>query len=266
MKIVYYSNCQCDGLYHFINKKIKHDKNHIENYSLIKQKKPIPEKMLKDANIFIYQPIDAKHGKYSTDESVENNIMTHLPEDCKKISFPYIYNSALWVLIEPAHIDGFVADYPDINKYINREPIEKLKKEGLTLNEVINMYNNGNIDFEYESRMNKSIKVLKEKEEKCDIKISNFIVENIRKHRLFLTQNHPTSCIFAFCANQVLKLLGCEYQFDVFNEQEFFHTNFYWKHTSYDNKYWKFEFDLKKYIDDKYYIKHIERIYNNYKV
>ena len=107
--------------------------------------------LIQQADLFIYQPIDKKHGIYSTDIIVENNIMSYLPSHCKTISFPYIYNSSLWILIQPANIDGYIGNYSDMDKYINREPIENLKKQGYSLNDVLNMYSNGKIDFDYKS-------------------------------------------------------------------------------------------------------------------
>ena len=106
IKLVFYTNCQCRGLYYFIKNHInKIETKHIENYSIIKNKNKIPFDILKQADIFIYQPIDKKHGIYSTDTSVENNILSYLSPNCKIISFPYIYNSSLWILIPPANVD-----------------------------------------------------------------------------------------------------------------------------------------------------------------
>ena len=128
INLVFYTNCQYRGLDYFIKNHInKIETKHIENYSLIKNKNQIPVDILKQADIFIYQPIDKKHGIYSTDTSVENNIMSYLSPNCKIISFPYIYNSSLWILVPPAHVDGYIGNYLDINKYINRYPIEKLR-------------------------------------------------------------------------------------------------------------------------------------------
>ena len=97
INLVFYTNCQYRVLDYFIKNHInKIETKHIENYSLIKNKNQIPFDILKQADIFIYQPIDKKHGIYSTDISVENNIMSYLSPNCKIISFPYIYNSSFW--------------------------------------------------------------------------------------------------------------------------------------------------------------------------
>ena len=262
MKIVFYTNCQYKGLQYFLEMFNKYTFDIIENYDIIKNKKPIPIDILNQADIFIYQPIDKKHGIYSTLNEVENNICSYLPESCKKISFPYIYNSAFWILIPPAEIDSFIGNYVNY-KYINSEPIEILKQKGKSLDEVIHMYNKNLIDFNYKNRFNNNIKILQEKEKNCDIKVSNFIVTN-KRNKLFLTQNHPTSCIYVHCINQLLVLLNIEYEFDTFAYSENI-CNYpcEWFHTSYDIQYWDFEYNVTN-INNDWYIPHIKNIYNNY--
>ena len=48
---------------------------------------------LKNCDLLIYQPLGDSHGVYST-----NYIKKLLKKDCKLISFPYIYNSALYTV------------------------------------------------------------------------------------------------------------------------------------------------------------------------
>jgi len=265
LNIVYYTNCQYSGIDFFLKKYIKNIETlYIENYTLIKNKNKIPVDILKNANIFIYQPIDKKHGIYSTDTIIENNIMSYLTPNCITISFPYIYNSSLWILIPPANIDGYIGNYPDIDKYINKESIEKLKIQGYSLDEVLVMYFNGKIDFDYENRFNKSIEILKKKEEICDVKVATFIEKNINKRRLFFTQNHPTTCIFIHCVNQILSILGHDHKYDEFAYPEnIVKLPGEWPHTSYDIKYWNFEYKNNN-INNNWYIDHIINIYNNY--
>ncbi len=266
INLVFYANCQYSGLAYFIKKHInKIEIKYIRNYTLIKNKNQIPLDILKQADIFIYQPIDKKHGIYSTDTSVENNIMIYLSPNCKIISFPYIYNSSLWILVPPANGDGYIGNYADMDKYVNREPIEKLKVKGYSLDEVLQMYSKGEIDFDYKNRFNKSIEILKKKEELCDVKVAAFIEKHIRKHKLFFTQNHPTTCVFIHCANQILSILGHNHKFDEFSYPENIgNLPGEWPHTSYDIKYWNFEYKNNNNINNSWYIDHIKNIYNNY--
>ncbi len=264
MNLVYYTNCQYSGLDYFLKQQI-HNLNsiHIENYTLIKNKNKIPIDILKNSDIFIYQPINKNHGIYSTDKSIPNNIMTYLPSKCKIISFPYIYCDALWILIRPAEIDALIGSYDGIYKYINKEPIENLKSKGFSLDEVLEMYNQNSIDFDYKNRFNKSIEILKNKEEICDIKVSEFIKTNIKRHKLFLTQNHPTSYIFIHCVNQILLILGIDYKYNEFSFPENigkFSGDY--PHTTYDAEYWKFEYKINI-INNNWYIDDIKTIFNN---
>lgn len=265
MNVVFYTNCQFHGLNYFLKKDIPcMNTQYISNYKLIKNNLPIPFNIIERTDIFIFQPIDKKYGVYSTDKNIKDNIMVHLPSHCKTISIPYIYNSSLWILIPPCEIDGYISNYPMMNKYINREPIEKLKIKGYSLDEVLELYFKGKIDFDYCNRFNESINILLKKEEMCDIKVAEFIRKNIKKHKLFLTQNHPTTCIYIHCVNQILSILGYNHKYNEFEYPEnVCNLPLEWPQTSYDIKYWEFDYNCN--IDDNWYINHIKNIYNNYR-
>tara|TARA_B110000208_G_C11775468_1_gene431866 strand:- start:1137 stop:1937 length:801 start_codon:yes stop_codon:yes gene_type:complete len=263
MKICFYSNCQFKGIHTYLSTKLDYDYDHVENYILIKNKRTIPVDILKSADIFIYQPIDSRHGIYSTDINIENNMMSYLSPKCKKISFPYIYNSALWILIPPSLSDSMIGNYGEAGKYINSEPIETLKIKGHSLDEVLEMYSNGKINFDFENRFNKCIKILKDKEELCDIKVSDYIINNVRSKKLFYTQNHPSSHVFIHCVNQILKILLINDLYDVnqIKKGDIIGSGC-WCSTSYDINYWKFTY--KEIPNDDKYIGHIKNIYNKF--
>lgn len=54
------------------------------------------------------------------------------------------------------------------------------------------------------------MEILKENEKTTDIKVTDFILENYKKYRLFLSKDHPTSIIFIYCANKILEHLNLE--------------------------------------------------------
>jgi len=264
--IVIYSNCQGNGISFFLKKIFPNSTiNIINNYDIIWKKKKIDVTALQQADLFIFQPISETHGIYSTVPNTKNNIMSYLKTDCKTISFPYIYNDSLWVIIPPAKIDNYIGNYNKMNKYVNTLPIEKLKSEGKTLDEVINLYNTNKINFNYKERYDNSIRILKMKEDMCDVIVSDYIEKNIMKEKLFFTQNHPTTNIFIHCVNQILSLLKINFTF----KSKDFNNNVIklpgnWIHTQYDVNYWNFNFDVKseQYFGNHYYINHIKKIYN----
>ena len=269
LKVVYYANCQFRGLNFFLQKCLSMESFHIENYSLIKEKKKIPYSLLRNADIFIYQPIDKRHGLYSTDKSIKNNIMSHLQSKCITISFPYIYNSSLWILIpQPSSgtgVDKYIGDFSNFKS----NPIGKLKYAGYSLDEVLEMYTKGDIDFDYEKKSNETFEILRQKEKNCDVKVADYIRNNIQKHKLFFTQNHPTTRVFIHCVNQILSILSIDTKYD----EETYPEQWPWKvpglgskleypHTSYDVKYWNFQYDIKN-VNDDWYIKFIKQLYNS---
>ena len=269
MNIVFYSNCQCRGIKYFLEEYLKNKNiivNFIElenNYQMIKNNSLLPIDILQLADIFIYQPIDKKWNIYSTDDNIQNNIISYLKKDCLKISFPYIYNSSLWCIITPSLGDGITGGgyFKDVNKYINKECIEKLKLNRFSLEQVIDMYHNDKINFNYEERLNNNLLILKEKI--CNIIVSDFIEENIKHIELFLNQGHPTTPLFVHCANQIIDLLYGEKNTFPYNyPEQYFAGDFRLPHSKYDLQYWNFKYDVV--INDNAYIEHIRNIYNSY--
>jgi len=53
-----------------------------------------------------------------------------------------------------------------------------------------------------------------EKEKETDIKIIDTIYSNIKSHKLFLTQDHPTSFVFNNLTKQISDILDLEYNYE----------------------------------------------------
>jgi len=209
--IVFYTNCQGGlGVKSFLCSKIKFKSvTYIQTFSTIWEKKDLPINKLNNADIFIYQPINRKYGKYSTYNDIDHNILIHLRKNCIKISFPYIYFSCLFPLYyanTAAEIDGG-REY-DISQIVNRDVIIKLR-ENHSPEEIIELYNRNKIDFEFKKRYDTTIKRIKDKENDCDIKITHmFTLENIKKIKLMHTNNHPSNYILKYITNEILKILN----------------------------------------------------------
>ena len=260
--IVIYSNCQSKGIRFFLNLVIEGNYEEILNYEYIRHKKELPLDVIKKADIFIYQPIDKKHGVYSTDPSVSDGVMSHLSPNCKTITFPYIYNSAFWGIVPHGYGNDIVGNTNHDKKYINTEPIKKLKSEGKSFETVTQMFLNGEIDFKYKERFDECIKILKEKEEVCDVKVSDFILKYTKNIRLFLTPNHPTTQVYIHCVNQILRKLKINKNL----EQGNFDPNLIkmegdYSHTTCDLKFWNFKYSVTWWNDA--WLKPLEEIYNS---
>jgi len=260
--IVIYSNCQSKGIRFFLNLAIEGNYEEILNYEYIRHKKELPLDVIKKADIFIYQPIDKKHGVYSTDPSVENNILSHLSPNCKTVTFPYIYNSAFWGFVPHGYGNDIVGNTTHNKKYINTKPIEKLKREGKSIETVIQMFLDGDIDFEYQKRYDECIKILKEKEDVCDVKVSDFILKYTKDIRLFLTPNHPTTQVYIHCVNQIIQKLGINKYLDQGNyDPNLIGLEGDYKYNTCDLKFWNFKHPVT--WDNHGWIKPLKEIYDS---
>lgn len=206
MKITIYANCQGSLLLGFLQKVLKFESaNCLVSYSCFRDQTNLPIEILSDSDIFIYQPVDEKHGIYNT---VNNEgILKFLNKECKKISFPSIYAN-----IFPLYLED--------NEVVGGESILTLRNNGFTLEQILYMYKNLLIDFNLEKRFLSSLNYMRQKEQFCDIKLSDFIEQNITKFKIFDTQNHPTGTIIAYLSNKVLEILGVDHRFKIEEHEE----------------------------------------------
>jgi hypothetical protein len=274
-QITCYSTCQGGGIYHYLNPYFPEDNfTLICNYHLVRDKKLNEyedfKNILSYTNIFIYQEMPKKWGIYSTDISVEDNILSYLPHNCVKIVIPYIFADWYWGISKLLKRDA-THDFNEINnetgdnvKYFNEEIIIDMKyNKKYDLYTILQLYDNDQIDFKYKERMEKGIYILKTKEQTCDIKVSDYILSNYKKQMLFYTNNHPSHYIYREMAKQILKKLNIDY------------SNFYkltddldWPNrgkfvfSKYDKQFHNFEFSIS--CDDEYIKNIITEIYNLY--
>ena len=106
----------------------------------------------------------------------------------------------------------------------NRDVIQLLKNN--SLDQIIQMYHNNEIDFNYKQRFETSIDKLKEREKICDIKVSKFIVDNIKTHKLFFTQNHPTPFVFTHICQQILDIIKIKFQDNIIIQSHYKFANY----------------------------------------
>ncbi|BCW88338.1 hypothetical protein sos41_14770 [Alphaproteobacteria bacterium SO-S41] len=199
MNIFIYGNCQGLGIQHLINLwadvlGIKCKISVVENYRLINKELKIDDYLndIYGSDILVYQPVH-NYGILSTEGP--DSFVNGLKSTVEKISFPYVYNEALW----PVFPDG-----PALN---NSSVLDAALSEGRGKDEILREYDAGAFDFNFANRYAHTTKLLRDRESGIDIKLSSFLDE-YREEKLFLTQNHPTTRVFSFLAGEILGRLG----------------------------------------------------------
>lgn len=206
-KCIMFGNCQCGALYKFLslfsNFTDLYETEIYANWQLIDSGDSIPTQKLQEADLVIYQPLSNIHGCYSTNSTNAKSFFKLLKPVCKLISFPRIHNNAL---------------FPIYKRYTPNRHLEFYGKEsviGYTGKEsLVKDYIENKIDFNFKERMENNYNISKEKESNCDIKIIDFIFQNIQNYKLFLTQDHPTSIVFNKLAQMVCDILFISYEYE----------------------------------------------------
>ena len=145
MNVVIWMDCRGEGLKYFLSNKIKcniykylvHELGgfNISPPGYLNDSSNIPIDVLKTCDIFLYQFIDKKFLKYSTDPSTKDiNVLSHLSDDCIKIGFHGVYMDCFWPLTTP-----FKNEY---NKII--QPLKGKSKQ-----EIEYLYKKNLINFRY---------------------------------------------------------------------------------------------------------------------
>jgi hypothetical protein len=212
-KVIIYSNCQgrCirDILLKHTTFSEKYDINNctlIQNYEVIFRNEVLPsDEVFKSADLFIYQPISNERGIYSTE-----HILKKLKDTCIKISFPYIYNYALWEILLIRDGEDKLGKRIQNDLIINHEPITKLKEEGISFEIIEKSIRDGTFDFKFKERYEKTMSILRLKEEDCTIKVGDFIDANVIKHKLFFTPSHPTVYLIRYVTEKLLEILNLD--------------------------------------------------------
>ena len=216
---VIFANCQGqDGIYNLLMKNPEFTNTYtiksIYIHNVLLNKEKLDEESLKNADLFIYQPISDIHGIYSTNRVISSL----LKPDCKKVSFPYVYNSGVFSTY--GKMMTYITDKGERKK--PKENLENFKQKsllhgfghiyqriqsGIALEDLIREYRGGELDFNFEERWKICIARLRKKESTCDIKVADFLETN-KTHMLFTSHNHLTTIGYVHMVRQLLKKIG----------------------------------------------------------
>jgi hypothetical protein len=216
MLVVVFTNCQGNWIF----------KNWLSNTSYFKDctyvhyinydKAQYDIDTVKRCDLLIYQPT----------KSLE--ILTHIKPDCIKICMPCVY-ADMWPFYEEGGL------------FVGGHILDKYRKQGMSLDEIYKLYDEGTISFELSDRFHKSMTYLADKEKSCDISVSSFILQHYKNIRLFHTQNHPNGIIGAYMAKRICEFLGFELEVDEFTQKHLIIDNLMWP----DSHFMKTELDLQ---------------------
>jgi hypothetical protein len=209
-KVVAYANCQAKNILRILAKHPVLSREYdfenptiLSNFALMQEGKGVPYHEIESADLFLYQPTADKHGVYATSE-----ILKHCKPDCKRISFPYVYNYAFWEVLVFADGDYAVGHSAMRYAHLNHAPITRLKEQGLSFEKVSQMILEDKVDWEFAKRYADTQEILRQKESECDIKVSDFIDAHYKDSLLFYTQNHVALPLLSHIAKQAVTLLG----------------------------------------------------------
>lgn len=278
LNLLVYANCQGSMVEKFvvpeISKHVVVSAVHIVNYEAIKLgygsvgAADLPEhysRIISDADIIVYQNLSENHGVLSTSGRIANSFMTKAKKDSLKISFPYLNNNAIW----PTYIEERTKGM----SFKTDPHIVEMARSARSEDDLIKKYMNGDMYFNFSGRFTDFVNELEKIEQECDVKISNFIKDNIAKKRLFLTHNHPTSAVMSEMARQIIHTISSNIGFE-FDQEEFLRTQSfspenicklpgYYPIDFYSVRHYNFEFAQKQDVAaPSYYKSHMTALYN----
>ena len=216
---VIYGNCHMSVLSKYLSKNNYFIQEYtIKTFLVFQKEKTPPVSLLKKCNLIILQDIrkENKNGLLSV-----NEIDEIISPKCKKIIVPNLFGLNLFFpQAQSPYIDKSMQNIRFIDS-IQNGPInwmigwhDDFIEKGLTAGKDASniaieiLENNVFKNNEIRDNFNKRIDKLKEREKKCNIKISDFILDNYREKLLFYDPWHPTNYIIEEKCRRILDLLG----------------------------------------------------------
>jgi Polysaccharide biosynthesis enzyme WcbI len=201
---IIFGNCQGHAIKKYLEFSDFYEIYDVKSYSnwelLSNHELCIPVQEIQSADLVIYQPLTDIHNCYSTNKKNPTSFFNLLQESCNTISFPRIHNNAIFPIFHKnkQHSDIY-------GRFTNQVSNEE---------SLIYLYENNLVDYDFTNRMQENYAISKQKEEKCDVRIIDYILQNIHKRKMFLTQDHPTSCVLNEITKQICDIAGANYNFD----------------------------------------------------
>lgn len=203
-KLVVYANCQADGIAHFLGKTALAEEYQISvwhNWQVLMKEQSLAglEWDLAQAEIVVYQPCTGYKCTDGVSVPGSAQLLDHYCKEKLQISFSYIFNHGFFPILKVAPgRDGWITS--ESVKARAWAPSSTFAIDG----DIFRSYNAGGLRYDCARRFLECLAEQNSREQKCDIRMTDFILANYRTQRLFLTQNHLTSAMFVEIARQVI--------------------------------------------------------------
>lgn len=211
--VILYGNCHMQALYKLLNSSLSFNEKFvlydIPYIQTIKNPAFFELPIFNECDVFIHQAIQINN-RYGR-EFASENIIKKLKPSCKVIAIPNIYHLPKFYfpqyLEEPEYKWGIKNNKGTFT--FRDRLIEDALRKGKSLRNIVDIYKDVNYEIDYikTNYENFKEKILK-REKDWDIKVSEFIDENITKSKLFFDPNHPRPIVIRYIAEQVLIKLG----------------------------------------------------------
>ncbi len=169
------------------------------------KKEDISRDIFSYCDLLIYQPIQ-KFNMFG-EEFSSDHIISLLPETAHKISVPNLFGLPKFLYMQYdknklTKIDNVFVSYGDKN-------IDSWIKAGISIETMIKKIEFDEIykDYEIHEAFNKFKKKLVHREKEWDIKISDYILYNYKKIKLFLDPFHPSKILLNEISKRLLKYM-----------------------------------------------------------
>lgn len=220
MYILVYGNCQCKVISDYLSEQPFFKSSSLKYFFVTHPVEMLDLDFVEKVDIFIYQHVKEKslrsqYPKTSLRHYTPEGLISRMKPSVKSISIPSIYFSALYP--NSYSVDEMLPRIPKgvkidwfFNHTFNKKVFDALE-ENQPIHKIEEILSDPDLytDEFIEDSIRKSILSLvwRERENKVDIPIADFLERNYKKKQLSWTTNHPTKFVFNYIIQELLKLL-----------------------------------------------------------
>ncbi len=172
----------------------------------VEKKTGFSRDFLKHISLFIYQNV-SDDNKFSPLLSTDQYIIPALNRDCVRCSFPFSYFTGYFPQYMWNTTRNYVAD--NFTPYGDSK-IQEFIEGGYDVDACVEKLEDLELfsDKEISDNLKNTIFELQKRESNCDVKISDYILENYSKKYLFYTPTHPVTDLLIEVAKRIFEHLN----------------------------------------------------------